>query len=84
LDAILRHHYTKLLRSRDAETDLGRDNTTTPHRNGIPAVMASNFKRCEEALRVLEEYGRLVAPRAVRAVQAIRYGVYQWEKKLQS
>jgi thiamine-phosphate pyrophosphorylase len=83
LDSIVRHHYSKLLKNRDVEKDFGRKNGTSPHSKGIPAILASNFKRCEEALRVLEEYGRLVAPRAVRAVQAIRYGVYQWEKKLQ-
>jgi thiamine-phosphate pyrophosphorylase len=84
LDAIVRHYYTKLLQNRDVDTDSGRTNGTTPHRSGVPAILASNFKRSTEALRVLEEYSRVVAPRAVRGVQAIRFGVYQWEKKLQS
>jgi thiamine-phosphate pyrophosphorylase len=84
LDAIVRHYYSKLLQNRDIENDLGTSNATTPHRSGVPAILASNFKRSAEALRVMEEYSRVVAPRAVRGVQAIRYGVYQWEKKLLS
>ncbi len=84
LDAIVRHYYSKLLQNRDVENDSGTSNATTAHRKGVPAVLASNFKRSTEALRVLEEYSRVVAPRAVRGVQAIRYGVYQWEKKLLS
>ena len=82
LDAIVRHYYTRLLQNRDVEHDSGRTNGTAPHRAGVPAILASNFKRCTEALRVLEEYSRVVAPRAVRGIQAIRFGVYQWEKKL--
>ena len=82
LDHIVRHHYATLLKYRDVETDPGRENGSTPHSGGVTAILASNFKRCEEALRVLEEYGRMVAPRAVSGVQALRYNVYQWEKKL--
>jgi thiamine-phosphate pyrophosphorylase len=82
LDEMVRDHYATLLRHRDVEGDLGRENVSTPHPAGVPAILASNFKRCEEALRVLEEYGRVVAPRAVKGMQALRYDVYQWEKKL--
>jgi thiamine-phosphate pyrophosphorylase len=84
LDQIVRGHYAALLKYRDVENDSGRGNTTAPHKTGVPALLASNFKRCEEALRVLEEYGRVVSPRAVKGVQALRYNVYQWEKKLLS
>lgn len=82
LDSIVRHYYSKLLQNRDVEHDLGRSNGTTDHKSGLPAILASNFKRCTEAMRVMEEYSRVVAPRAVRGIQAIRYGIYQWEKKL--
>jgi thiamine-phosphate pyrophosphorylase len=82
LDEIIRQHYATLLRHRDVTGDPGRDNRSTKHAGGVPAILASNFKRCEEALRVLEEYGRMVAPKAVKNVQALRFDVYQWEKKL--
>ena len=82
LDAIVRHYYKSLLRSRDVENDVGRENRTTPHKSGIPAILSSNFKRSTEALRVMEEYSRVIAPRAVQGIQAIRFGVYKWEKQL--
>ena len=41
-------------------------------------------KRCEEALRVLEEYGRVMSPGATKRAQAIRFKVYEWETKLLS
>jgi thiamine-phosphate pyrophosphorylase len=81
-DELVRDQYARLLKHRDVENDPGRKNASSRHRDGIAGLLASNFKRCEEALRVLEEYGRIVSPRAVREVQAIRYQVYQWEKKL--
>jgi thiamine-phosphate pyrophosphorylase len=82
LDAMVRHYYGTLLKHRDVEGDHGRENVSLPHQAGVPAILASNFKRTTEALRVLEEYGRVVAPRAVKGMQALRYNVYQWEKKL--
>src|SRR3954468_2130684 len=82
LDEVVRKHYAALLKNRDVENDPGRGNGTSPHRGGVPALLASNFKRCEEAFRVLEEYGRVMSPRSVKTVQALRYGIYQWEKKL--
>src|SRR4051812_14784541 len=75
LDELVREHYTTLLKSRDVETDPGRENVAVPHKEGVPAVLASNFKRCEEALRAMEEYGRVVAPKAVSRVQALRFQV---------
>ena len=82
LDQLVRRHYATLLRHRDVDADPGRTNASAKHRGGVPALLATNFKRCAEALRVLEEYGRVLSPRAVHEVQAIRFQVYQWEKKL--
>jgi thiamine-phosphate pyrophosphorylase len=82
LDEVVRAHYGTLLKYRDVAGDSGRENVSTPHRAGVPALLATNFKRCEEALRVMEEYGRVVSPRAVKTVQSLRFQVYQWEKKL--
>jgi thiamine-phosphate pyrophosphorylase len=82
LDQLMRSHYVTLLQHRDVETDSGRTNPSTRHRSGVPALLAANFKRCEEALRVLEEYGRVISPGAVRGLQELRFKVYQWEKKL--
>ena len=82
LDELVRDHYRKLLSARNVTHDSGRANPAKPYKDGLPALMSANFKRCEEALRVLEEYGRMMSPGAVRKAQGLRFKVYQWEKKL--
>ena len=84
LDELVRGHYKTLLRARDVSRDSGRGNVAKPYSGGIGTLLAANFKRCEEALRVLEEYGRIISPRAVKRAQALRFKVYQWEMKLLS
>jgi thiamine-phosphate pyrophosphorylase len=84
LDELVRRQYKTLLRARDVSHDSGRGNVAKPYDGGIRTLLAANFKRCEEALRVLEEYGRVLSPRAVKRAQAIRFKVYQWETKLLS
>jgi thiamine-phosphate pyrophosphorylase len=82
LDELVRRHYGKLLAARDVEHDPGRSNTAKPYRSGVAELLAANFKRVEEALRVLEEYGRVLSPLAGRAAQTLRFEVYRWEAKL--
>jgi thiamine-phosphate pyrophosphorylase len=82
LDQLVRTHYGTLLQHRDVEHDAGRTNRSPRHPGGVADLLAANFKRCEEALRVLEEYGRVISPQAVHGLQELRFNVYQWEKKL--
>jgi thiamine-phosphate pyrophosphorylase len=82
LDELVRDHYKRLLRARSIETDSGRKNQAKPYKGGIPALLAANFKRCQEALRVIEEYGRVLSPNAVARAQALRFEIYRWEKRL--
>ena len=84
LDELVRGHYKTLLLARDVAGDSGRRNTAKAYKGGVGALLAANFKRCEEALRVLEEYGRLMSPKAVKGAQSLRFKVYQWETKLLS
>jgi thiamine-phosphate pyrophosphorylase len=82
LDELVRGHYKELLSARDVGRDSGRTNSAKPYKGGIQALLEANFKRCEEALRVLEEYGRVMSPRVVKEAQALRFKVYQWETRL--
>ena len=82
LDGLVRRHYKTLLAHRDIAHDSGRANPARPYKGGVNDLLAANFKRCEEALRVLEEYGRILSPAAVVKAQALRFEVYAWEKKL--
>ncbi len=82
LDAVVRARYALMLKHRDVDHDAGRTNASKPHKTGVDGLMTANLKRAQEALRVLEEYGRVVSPKAVSEIQAIRFEAYKWEKKL--
>jgi thiamine-phosphate pyrophosphorylase len=82
VDELVRKQYRPLLSARDVEHDSGRSNAAKPYPGGVSDLLAANFKRCEEALRVLEEYGRVLSPGAVKRAQALRFEVYKWEAKL--
>ena len=84
VDELVRNHYKELLSARDVEHDSGRTNAAMPYKGGVGTLLAANFKRVEEALRVLEEYGRVLSPGATKKAQALRFRVYQWEKRLTS
>ena len=82
VDKLVRKHYKQLLSARDVEHDSGRANAAKPYRGGVGTLLAANFKRVEEALRVLEEYGRVLSPGAVKKAQALRFEIYKWETAL--
>jgi len=82
VDKLVRLHYAELLLHRDVGHDPGRFNPAKAYRGDLSSLLAANFKRAEEAVRVLEEYGRMLSPRAVKKAKEIRFQIYQWEKKL--
>lgn len=82
LDEMVRHHYKTLLQHRNVKDDSGRRNPSPNYKGGVHDLLAANFKRCEEALRALEEYGRVISPATVTQGRALRFEVYGWEKKL--
>ena len=81
-DGLVRSHYRQLIRHRDVEHDSGRSNPAGPYPGGVSELAVANLKRCEEALRVFEEYGRVLSPEAVGTAQKLRFQVYKWEKRL--
>ena len=72
------YDYEKLIASRDTVNDIGTDiqNPTKAARgySSIEVIFRSNFKRLEQALRVLSEYGKLS--------DKFRYNVYTIEKNM--
>ncbi len=80
LDLVTRKFYPELLRSRDSRNDEGRV-TAESGRNSVKSVVAANFRRCEESLRVLEEYGKVFAKGAAKEFKRMRFGIYTLEKK---
>lgn len=80
LDKTARALRPALVRSRDSEEDAGKSSALGryPSRGSLAAA---NFKRCQEALRVLEEYGRLFPGKSAAGFKTMRFKLYVLEKK---
>jgi thiamine-phosphate pyrophosphorylase len=73
-----------LLAARDTDNDVGTAiSTPREHeRFGIADVVETNAKRLQEALRSLEEFGKVVRPEFGQAIEAVRYRAYTLESSL--
>lgn len=90
----LRHELTQLMlmhlpshqlfRSRDTEHDIGTQISTGAemHRSSLVDIQQANAQRLQEALRSLEEYGKVQSPLMGKVIEAIRYRSYTLEKAL--
>lgn len=86
---LLRHRLTEitgkiypvLLKSRNSATDIGRVIHEGKRKNTKNLIIA-NSRRVEEALRVLEEYSRLVSVSAGEQFKNIRFRTYDLEKSI--
>lgn len=69
---------------RDTAGDVGTRVSTESeqHRPNRRAVARANLKRVQEALRALEEYGKLLDPQAASRLEQLRYAVYRIEPLL--
>jgi thiamine-phosphate pyrophosphorylase len=74
-----------LLAARDTPGDVGTEITAGSEyeRHSPGSVALVNLKRLQEALRSLEEYGKILSPEYGRAVERIRYASYNLERPLQ-
>jgi thiamine-phosphate pyrophosphorylase len=72
------------LAARETLRDVGTAITTRheQERHSLHAVLAANFKRLEEALRSLEEFGKLHGPALGTALEQLRYRCYTLERAL--
>lgn len=89
----LRHGLTKaladlpgnlLVAARDTEQDVGTQVTTAQEqqRDSLSDVLRANAKRLQEALRSLEEFGKVLSPALGQAAERLRYQAYTLEKAL--
>lgn len=78
--------YRRLLRARDVDGDPGTTCTTVSERTreGPEAVLAANFRRLAEALRSLEETGKIVDPALAHRVESLRYRAYRIESDVEN
>ncbi|MBD3271371.1 MAG: thiamine-phosphate pyrophosphorylase [Elusimicrobia bacterium] len=81
LDIISRSLYDALVMARLSTDDCGRTNASA--RFDSPTdIERANMRRAQEAVRVLEEYARLVQPAMCAQFQSIRFKLYDVEKKI--
>jgi thiamine-phosphate pyrophosphorylase len=80
LDQITRRAYPRLIQARDSVRDPGRSIPEKKKRSAS-GLVAANFRRAEEALRVLEEYGKVLSPSAAPRFKSLRYRLYVAEQK---
>jgi thiamine-phosphate pyrophosphorylase len=73
-----------LLEARETLTDVGTRLSTPQEqeRHSLHAVVQANLKRLQEALRSLEEYGKLRDPALGRSVEQLRYRAYTLERAI--
>ena len=72
----------RLLTARDTEQDVGTELATSNEwsRENLLDVVAANFKRTQEALRSLEEFGKVESRAMAEAIEAARYKLYTLER----
>ncbi len=77
-------HHSELKMARDTPNDPGTDlsHPEEEKRDSIEQLLRVNISRVEEALRVLEEYGKLYNLDMAKAVKQMRYNVYTLESSL--
>jgi hypothetical protein len=72
----------RVILSRQSETDLGRgDRFDRTKRKSLEDVLLANFKRAEEAARVLEEVLKLSDKALAARFKAVRFRLYDLEKE---
>lgn len=71
--------YPKLIRSRDVQRDVGK-NVKEEGISDMPSLILANFKRTQEALRVLEEYSKIVSQNITPMFKRLRFEIYSLEK----
>ncbi|MFA4966802.1 MAG: thiamine-phosphate pyrophosphorylase [Candidatus Margulisiibacteriota bacterium] len=74
----------ELLSARASLSDVGGKLYTKSEskRSKTEELFYSNIKRCEEAVRVLEEFSKYVNPKLGKNFKAIRFKLYDLEKQI--
>ncbi len=77
-------HHDRYRRARSSATDVaaGLGHPAQASRCSAPAIVKANASRVQEALRVLEEFGRNLDPELASTAAEIRYGLYDLEVRI--
>ena len=70
-----------LCQSRDVKTDCGKAFCKLEKKDSWQSIFFANIQRTKEALRVLEEFFKLFDDKSCEKFKALRFKVYNQEKK---
>lgn len=74
--------YRQLIGSRNSRTDVGRKlSSPSSYSPTLEDLFIRNMKRSQEAVRVLEEFSKMVSVKASKKFQVLRFELYEFEKK---
>jgi len=73
-----------LLKYRDSQGDLGAKGMGfyEGKRKDVKTIVQANLRRAEEALRVLEEFGKLIKKDVAESFKNLRFKIYTLEKNI--
>jgi thiamine-phosphate pyrophosphorylase len=74
----------KLLSFRDSQKDVGADSmgALEKKRADLESIVQANLRRSQEAVRVLEEFGKLINEESASSFKKIRFRLYALEQKI--
>jgi thiamine-phosphate pyrophosphorylase len=74
----------KLLSFRDSQKDVGADSmgALEKKRGDLESIVQANLRRSQEAVRVLEEFGKLINEESASSFKKIRFRLYALEQKI--
>ncbi|MDX2254809.1 MAG: thiamine phosphate synthase [Pseudanabaenaceae cyanobacterium bins.39] len=72
----------RLARNTPEDPATGLSHPQEVSRVDVRSVLRANMARLQEAIRVLEEYSKIIDPSMAEAMKQMRYGVYSFESEL--
>jgi hypothetical protein len=74
----------KLLSFRDSQGDVGADSMggLEKKRADLESIVQANLRRSQEAVRVLEEFGKLIKEESAQSFKRIRFRLYALEQEI--
>lgn len=81
LDVYAKKMHRSLILSRDSAQDVGK-HAAVGRFESVESLVQANLRRAQEALRVLEEYARLIDTALTPRFQELRFLMYTIEKKI--
>lgn len=74
----------KMLSFRDSQKDVGREGmgSLEKKRADLESIVQANLRRSQEAVRVLEEFGKLINEESALSFKKIRFQLYILEQQI--